>query len=217
MRDQAQLVINAERWLSDAPALQEDAMQLHRLGAVPTYRGVTPPLGRVRGLPHNPADTMMMMEKLRAYVREGKMFVCTQNGVPFGTQILTSPSTTVAKKLPDRTLSVERRLIWDGRRVNIHCPKQDYWHLDTPSIRDLATWAAQIKGEFPGVEVIGTKRDIDSAFTRVRLRRDSVRMFSTEFSLGPSDADNFIFFYLVLPFGFTGSPGIFGRVMKDVE
>ena len=42
MREQAHLVNNAERWLSDAPALQEDVMQLHHLGAVPTYRGGTP-------------------------------------------------------------------------------------------------------------------------------------------------------------------------------
>ena len=192
-------------------------MQLHRIGAIPTYRGVTPPVDRVRGLPHNPADTMQMMEKLWGFVREGKMFVCAQSGIPPGARILTSPSTTVAKKLPGRTLSVERRLIWDGRRVNIHCPKQDYWHLDTPSIHDLAVWVAQIKGEFPGMEVVGTKRDIDSAFTRIRLHPDSVRMFPTEFSLGPVISDNFIFFYLVLPFGFTGSPVIFGRVMKAVE
>ena len=212
------MVDNATKWSAEVTCLQEDVAQLHRLGAVPAYRGETPPSDRVRGLPHNAADTMMMMmEKLRNYVREGKMLVCTQSGLPPNTRILTSPSATVEKKLPDRTLSVERRLIRDGRRVNIHCPKQDYWHLDTPSIHDLAVRAAQIRGEFPGIDIIGTKRDIDAAFTRVRLRPDSCRMFSTEFSLGIADDENLIFYYLVLPFGFTGSTGIFGRVMKAVE
>ena len=157
------------------------------------------------------------MEKLWDYVRSGKMFVCTQAGLPNDSVILTSPSTTVSKKLPDRTLSVEKRLIWDGRRVNIHCPKFDYWHLDTPCIQDLAVWTAQLRAEFPGLELVGTKRDIDSAFTRVRLHPDSARMFATEFSLDNHASGNFIFFYLVLPFGFTGSPGVFGRVMKAVE
>ena len=60
MRDRKHLVGNAGKWLGNAPLLQEDVMHLHRIGAVPTYRGTTPPLDRVRGLPHNPADTLMM-------------------------------------------------------------------------------------------------------------------------------------------------------------
>ena len=64
--------------------------------------------------------------------------------------------------------------------------------------------------------MIGTKRDIYSAFTRVRVRPDASRMFATEFKLGQLGEGNIIFFYLVLPFGFAASPGIFGRVMKGV-
>ena len=59
-------------------------------------------------------------------------------------------------------------------------------------------------------------RDIDAARTRCRIRPDSSAMFATEFMLEPSDSDHIIFMYLVLPFEFTGSPWIFGRIMKAV-
>ena len=37
---------------------------------------------------------------------------------------------------------------------------------------------------------------------------------NTEFVLGPSDSENITLMYLAFPFGFTGSPDIFGRVIK---
>ena len=120
--------------------------------------GATPPADRVRGLPHNPAGAALMMEKLRNYVRKGEILFCPQSGLKPGTLILTSPSTTAAKTLPGRTLSSDRRLIWGGRRANIQCPKQDYWHLDAPNIHDLAVWAAQIRGEFPRIDIVGARR-----------------------------------------------------------
>ena len=42
-------------------------------------------------------------------------------------------------------------------------------------------------------------------------------MFGTEFQLSSDAADVVIFLYLVLRFGFTGSPGIFGRLMQGVQ
>ena len=95
------------------------------------------------------------MGNLADYIRFGKMFVCTQVGIPKDAILLTSPSATVAKKFPDRTISTEKRLIWDGRRLNIHCPKQDYWNLDAPDIQELEVRAAQIREEYPGVAVVG--------------------------------------------------------------
>ena len=118
--------------------------------------------------------------------------------------------------MPGRTLSTDKRLIWDGRRVNIHCPKYDYWHHGAPCIEDLAVWTAQIRAEFPGIELVGAKRDIEAAFTRIRLHPGAAAMLDTEFILGDADAENFLFFYLVLPFGFAGSPGVFGRAVKAV-
>ena len=137
---------------------------------------------------------------------------------PFGDAHSLSPTTTAAKKMPDRTLPTDKILIWDGRRVNIHCPKQDYWLMETPTTQDLAAWYVRIKTNFPGTPAVGTKRDIDSAFARCRIRPDAASMFSIEFlAKGGAGDVGVIFFYMVTPFGFAGSPGIFGRVMQGVK
>ena len=42
-------------------------------------------------------------------------------------------------------------------------------------------------------------------------------MFGTEYELDCSIDDTILFFYLCLPFGFSGSPGIFGGIMEAVQ
>ena len=218
MRQQAELVRNAREHLSESPELTEDIAEIHHLGAIPRFRGQTPPVKRVRGLPHNPTETELMATKLWQYAVEGKMFICTTDGIPEGTRYLCSPSTTVAEKLPSRTLAVDKRLIWDGRRVNLHFPKQDYWFLETPLVKDLAQWYVELQSNFPGIPIDGTKRDIDAAFARCRLRPDASLMFATEFAIKVGGIEKgVVFFYMVLPFGFSGSPGIFGRVTQGVR
>ena len=41
-------------------------------------------------------------------------------------------------------------------------------------------------------------------------------MYATEFTIWHEDVGDIIFMYLVLPFGFTGSPDILGRIMGEV-
>ena len=171
----------------------------------------------MRDFPHNPSGETYIMEKLCEYVRQGKMFVFPSNGIPVSNLFMSSPSTTVAKKLLDRTLSTENRVIWDGRRANLKCPKADYWPVRTPMADDLAKRYCYLKANAHGVEIIGTKRDIGAAFTRVRVRPDCATLFGTEFAHRGDPMNNVVFFYLVLPFGFAGSPGIFGRVMEGVQ
>ena len=90
--------------------------------------------------------------------------------------------------------------------------------METPMIKDLATWYVKTKTNYPQIPLIGTKRDIDAAFTRCRIHPDDAALFSTEFSVRAHGEDVcVIFFYMVLPFGFTGSPGIFGRMMQGVK
>ena len=48
------------------------------------------------------------------------------------------------------------------------------------------------------------------------MRPDAAVLFGTEFACANSD-DSVILFYLVLPFGFTGPPGIFVRLMQGVQ
>ena len=42
-------------------------------------------------------------------------------------------------------------------------------------------------------------------------------MFGTEFDVRGDKNSTLVFFYLVLPFGFSGPPGIFGRIMDAVQ
>ena len=214
---QDNLVQNAREYLTHDPDLQEDVINLHRIGATPKYRGKEPGTFRVRGLPHNPSEQDFIMSKLWSYVNAGKMFVCNSGAIPVDDQYIVSPSTTVAKKLPDRTVSNDRRVILDVRRVNLKCPKEDYWKVQTPMLEDLARKYCRLKTSAPGIKVVGTKRDIDAAFTRCRLHPDSCTLFGTEFEVDKDRGDSVVFFYLVLPFGFTGSPGIFGRLMQAVQ
>ena len=142
------------------------------------------------------------------------MFACATKGISPGTRILGSPSTTASKKFPDITLSPDKRSIWDGGRVNIHCPKQDYWSVKTPTVRDLATWYMESRADFPGIPIVGAKRDIGPAFNRRRIHHDAESTYSTEFSANTIGGEaGIILFYMVLPFGFTCRPVIFCRVM----
>ena len=145
------------------------------------------------------------------------MFACASRGAPSSDEYCCPPSTTVAKKLPGHTLSSDKRLILDARRVNLCCSKQDYWPLKTPLVGDLTTRYCKLRASFPGLEVRGTKRDVDSAFTRIRVRQDGAVLFGTEPTSPTITGDSIVFFYLVLPFGFCGSPGIFGMVMEAVQ
>ena len=89
------------------------------------------------GIPHNPSEQELIVSNLWKYVEEGKMFMCTSKGILIATEFFCAPSTTVARKLPDRTLSIDKRLIFDGRRVNLRCSKFGYWGLKR---RRSATW-----------------------------------------------------------------------------
>ena len=65
--------------------------------------------------------------------------------------------------------------------------------------------------------IVGTKRDIDSEFTRRRLHPDGAGLFGTEFNLSKDTGDTAAPLYLAFPCGFTGSPGIFGRIAQAVR
>ena len=113
-----------------------------------------------------------MLAKLWKHAEAGKMFACAPKPIGNDEEYMCSLSTTVAKKLPDRTISADKRLILDGRRVDLRCPKSDYWALITPSIEDLSVRYFQLRAAYPDIPILGTKRDIDSSFTRRRLHHD---------------------------------------------
>ena len=61
--------------------------------------------------------------------------------------------------------------------------------------------------KYHAIPICGTKRGIDSAFTRCRLRPEAALLFRTEFDLRRPFNITVLSFYIVLPFGLSGSPG----------
>ena len=61
MQEQQCLVDNAPQYLNMNPELRDDVAELHRLGAIPRYRGESPGTFRVIGLPRNPAEQNFIM------------------------------------------------------------------------------------------------------------------------------------------------------------
>ena len=131
MQEHQCLVDNARKYLKTNPELRGDDAELLQLGAITRYRGGYPGTFRVRGRPRNPADRNFIMNKLWPKAQQGKMPLCAGGGIPLESQFTASPSTTVAKKLPDRTISSDKRVILDVRRVHLKCTKTDYWELLT--------------------------------------------------------------------------------------
>lgn len=108
MKMQSELIDNARVHLQSCPELRGDIVELHRIGAIPKYRGPTPGEFRVRGFPRNPAEQEYILGKLWSYAREGKLFICHDIIIPVNNPYMVSTSTDVAKKLPDRAISTEK-------------------------------------------------------------------------------------------------------------
>ena len=179
MVEQHALVANASAYIGDHPDLRDGISELRHLGAIPKFRGPSPVPFRVRGLRRNTSEQGFMASKLWNCVEEGKMPLCTPDGIPAGAEFFRAPTTTVPKKVPDRTAPSDKRPIWDRRRINLRCPKVDYWQLKTPTTGDLETKYCKLRTSFPGMPILGAERDIDASFTRCRPRPGSVVMFGT--------------------------------------
>ena len=121
-----------------------------------------------------------------------------------------TPSTLVTKKLPDRTLSTQMRLISDVRLVDNFCDKTDYPTCLNPTLADLAKRVESLDRNFPGIPRRVTKRDVSEASKRVATHPDCVSILRTEFpgsELGL--ARDIVFMWLSLPFGWSASPDYF--------
>ena len=201
-----------------SPDLGEKLKEVHRIGVQPIFRGETPHGERERGLPYARHQSKEIAEKLWKDVSKGRMFMCSAETVGNNPEILSSPSTLVPKRLPDRTLSSDKRLIADMRGVNNYTSKLDYHLMSVPSIQGLAKKVALLKRRFPGKSLVCTKRDIDSAFRRLNLHPDSVVIMNTELKgdeMGLTKDP--IIFYLALPFGWNGSPGVFAMASDFIR
>ena len=60
-------------------------------------------------------------------VAEGRIFLIERDLSNHEDLFLARPTATTEKKLPDRALSGDRRILRDGGRVNLFAPKCDYY------------------------------------------------------------------------------------------
>ena len=120
-----------------------------RLGVCPIFRGETPTGKRERGLPYGKGQSEEITKKLRKDVAAGRMFVCSAGTIGSDPKILASPSTLVPKRLPDRTMSSDKRLIADLRPVNNYTRKEDYHAMTVPNIATLAKKGRNVEETVP--------------------------------------------------------------------
>ena len=175
------LITGLRCWRSKAPELAGQVIDYHSMGVIPVYRGGAPPTPRVRGFPYKPKQSLEIMEKLRKDVRQGRISVCATKSISDYDQLVCTPPTLVTKKLPDRTLSTEMRLISDARLVDNFRHKEDYPQCANPSLSDLATTIEYLDRCFPGFPRGVTKRDVNDAFKRVAPHPYCVGILRTEF------------------------------------
>ena len=128
------------------------------------------------------------------------------------------PLTTDAEKIPpDRAIATERLATWGGRYVNLFAPKVARCRPEFAKIEAIAERIASLQRAHPGVPILINKRDITSASKFPRIHPDGVKLPPAEltgsyFGLHSSVIE----LNLVLPFGWSGSPGCVGGMASAI-
>ena len=106
-------------------------------GVIPHFRGPTPSPPIRPGLRYNENDVSEIPPKFWKDVKEGRIFLVERSAFYEDELFIACPTTTAEKKLPDRTIPLDRRIIWDGRWGNLFIPKCDYRRPDYSKIEDI--------------------------------------------------------------------------------
>ena len=185
-------------------------LDIARLGVIPEYKGILPGGKRTAHYPYVSSDTEKIVKKLRKYINAGIMAVCESGVAGDRGQVISHSSSVAHKKLPDRTLSVDYRIIPDIRQINLGNPREDLYPVEVVRLPEIVSRILKLKRQYPTMSVIMANRDIASAFRRILLRPDLIRIFTTDIpgsELGRK-ADLFLG-HLAMPFGWVASPAYF--------
>ena len=125
------------------------------------------------------------------------------------------------KKNPSRSISSDRRVVADLRRVNIRCDTKQYYPAVVPKIYEIARRIVSLVWKYPGLSLRMTKRALASAFRLLRFRPSLEMVMVTEF---PADhvclEMDLVCFYLVMSFGGMDhqptSPDLAMRLQKHI-
>ena len=196
------------------------------VGVVAKYTGGVPVCPRTRGLPYqctNEEHCHLIGEKFWKDILTKRMFVCTTRTVGPNTPVEATPTTLVDKKNPDRTISGDKRLIADLRRVNLSFPTDQFYNVSVPSISEISHDIIRLQARNPGIPVALTKRDIAPAFRLLRLHPALCLVMATELPgkmFGLTAETDIALLYLATPFGWNGSPAhfaVFGDALTIIH
>ena len=105
----------------DFPAGQNSQMAVSH-GVVPVYRGPTPAHPIRQGLPYKDDDVPDILPKFRKGAAEGRILLSARDAHNGDELFLSCPTTKAGKKLHDRTISSDRRIVWIGGYLNLFTP-----------------------------------------------------------------------------------------------
>ena len=181
----------------------EEMMEEMRIGVTASYMRPPPAAPRRRGLPYKEDDTLELMEGLWKDISKGRMFMCSFETLGgYASDIEMTPTTLVPKRNPDQTLSTEKRIIADLRRINLYFDQSEDYPVVLPTVEALARKIVCLKRKFPTQPVLLTKRDIKSAFRLIRLHPQMAKVMGTEMRGYHFEClGDIVLFYGVLPFG----------------
>ena len=207
---QCEFIRDNKMWIEE---YAEEMMEEMRIGATASYMRPPPVTPRRRGLPYKEDDSLELMQGLWKDITKGRMFMCSFETIGgFSSDIEMTPTTLVPKRNPDRSLSTEKRIIADLRRINLYFDQSEDYPAVLPTVDALAKKIVCLKRKFPTQPVLLTKRDIKSAFRLIRLHPLMAKVMGTEMRGHHFECvDDVVIFYGVLPFGWGSSPSKFVR------
>ena len=144
--------------LANQQRVRDQIVQIHTTGALPHLSGEPPDEPRTRGLPYDPTKTVDMAKKIWKDVREGRVLVATSHVAGGVDPVISTPTAMVQKRLRDRTLSDDYRIISDPRFTSLNCVKTDFFEVKLVDIRRAAEKALATKLRWPRVTVLCNKR-----------------------------------------------------------
>ena len=142
---------------NDHPVLRDQIAQLHTIGALPFFRWHPPEGPRPSGLPYDESKTVDMVKKIWEDVRQGRVLVITSHVAGNDAPIISTPTKTVQKKLPGRTMSGDFGIISDLRLPNLFCEKDDYPEVKMADIRQISERAVSMKMKWPRLKILRNK------------------------------------------------------------
>ena len=135
MRKLEHQVRDASSLLRNHTVLRDRIEQLHTTGALPFSQGQPHGKPRPRGFPYDASKTVEMAQELWEDLREGRVLIATSHVAGDDDPLIATPTTTVMKRLPDRTMSDDCRIISDMRFRNLFCDKEDCPEVKMADVR----------------------------------------------------------------------------------